>query len=147
MRYRGIGQALAGFILGATILGATAATVGNSNLDPNDFTVSAGGIQPATGSTPPLMSLTQTGVISGTYNNPTLDITSTGRITRAVSGSTGGVTSVNGKTGAVLLSLNSSDFANEGTTTTVLHGNAAGNPSFGPVNLATDVTGNLSLYS
>lgn len=30
-----------------------------------------------------------------------------------------------------------------GTSTTVLHGNAAGAPSFGAVNLATDVTGNL----
>lgn len=30
-----------------------------------------------------------------------------------------------------------------GTTTTVLHGNAAGAPTFGAVNLATDVTGNL----
>lgn len=33
--------------------------------------------------------------------------------------------------------------ANQGTTTTVLHGNAAGQPSFGAVNLGTDVTGNL----
>lgn len=32
---------------------------------------------------------------------------------------------------------------NEGTTTTVLHGNAAGTPSFGAVDLAADVTGNL----
>ena len=32
---------------------------------------------------------------------------------------------------------------NQGTTTTVLHGNVAGNPSFGAVGLATDVTGNL----
>lgn len=30
-----------------------------------------------------------------------------------------------------------------GTTTTVLHGNAAGAPTFGAVNLASDVTGNL----
>lgn len=30
-----------------------------------------------------------------------------------------------------------------GTTTTVLHGNAAGAPTFGAVNLATDVSGNL----
>lgn len=30
-----------------------------------------------------------------------------------------------------------------GTTTTVLHGNAAGAPSFGPVDLAADITGNL----
>jgi hypothetical protein len=39
--------------------------------------------------------------------------------------------------------LASADFANQGTTTTVLHGNAAGNPSFAQVNLSTDVTGNL----
>lgn len=30
-----------------------------------------------------------------------------------------------------------------GTTTTVLHGNAAGAPSYGPVSLTTDITGNL----
>ena len=33
--------------------------------------------------------------------------------------------------------------ASLGTTTTLLHGNAAGLPSFGPVALTTDVTGNL----
>src|SRR6185437_16476756 len=36
-----------------------------------------------------------------------------------------------------------SAFTNLGTTTTVLHGNAAGNPSFGAVDLANDITGNL----
>ena len=41
------------------------------------------------------------------------------------------------------LSLSSAVFANQGTTITVLHGNAAGNPSFGAVALATDVSGNL----
>lgn len=41
------------------------------------------------------------------------------------------------------LPLASSTFANQGTTATVLHGNASGNPSFGSVNLATDVSGNL----
>lgn len=41
--------------------------------------------------------------------------------------------------------LASADFANQGTTTTVLHGNASGNPSWAAVNLATDVTGNLSV--
>ena len=41
------------------------------------------------------------------------------------------------------LSLSSSVFANQGTTVTVLHGNAAGNPSFGSVVLSTDVSGNL----
>lgn len=33
--------------------------------------------------------------------------------------------------------------ANQGTTTTVLHGNAAGQPSFASVNLASDVSGDL----
>jgi hypothetical protein len=42
-------------------------------------------------------------------------------------------------------SLTSALFANQGTTTTVLHGNAAGNPTFGAVSLANDVTGNLSV--
>lgn len=34
---------------------------------------------------------------------------------------------------------------NQGTTTTVLHGNASGAPSFGAVSLANDVTGNLGV--
>lgn len=36
-----------------------------------------------------------------------------------------------------------SSLGSTGSTTTVLHGNAAGPPSFGAVSLATDVTGNL----
>lgn len=40
--------------------------------------------------------------------------------------------------------LASADFVNQGTTATVLHGNAAGNPSFGAVALATDVSGTLA---
>lgn len=38
-----------------------------------------------------------------------------------------------------------SAFTNLGTTTTVLHGNAAGNPTFSAVSLANDVTGNLGV--
>jgi len=41
------------------------------------------------------------------------------------------------------LSLTGAVFANQGTTTTVLHGNAGGNLSFGAVSLTADVTGNL----
>ena len=46
--------------------------------------------------------------------------------------------------------LASADFANQGTTTTVLHGNAAGNPSFGTVveadiTLADNATNNVSI--
>lgn len=42
--------------------------------------------------------------------------------------------------------LASAQFANQGTTTTLLHGNAAGNPSFAAVNLASaEVTGQLPI--
>ena len=41
------------------------------------------------------------------------------------------------------LNLSSAIFANQGTTVTVLHGNASGNPAFGAVILSTDVSGNL----
>lgn len=37
--------------------------------------------------------------------------------------------------------LAGAQFANQGTTTTVLHGNGAGNPSFGAVSLTADVSG------
>jgi hypothetical protein len=39
--------------------------------------------------------------------------------------------------------LASAQFANQGTTTQVLHGNASGNPSWASVSLSTDVSGNL----
>ena len=37
----------------------------------------------------------------------------------------------------------SADLANQGSTVTVLHGNASGNPSWGAVVLTTDVSGTL----
>lgn len=51
--------------------------------------------------------------------------------------------SANGVGTCTTSTLASAQHANQGTTTTVLHGNAAGNPSFGAVSLATDVTSNL----
>lgn len=39
--------------------------------------------------------------------------------------------------------LASADFANQGTTVTLLHGDAAGNPSWGAISLTADVTGDL----
>jgi hypothetical protein len=45
--------------------------------------------------------------------------------------------------GGGTLTLAGAAFANQGTTTTVLHGNASGNPSFGAISLTADVTGNL----
>lgn len=45
--------------------------------------------------------------------------------------------------GTRTLTLASADFVNQGTTTTVLHGNAAGNPAFAAVSLTADVSGVL----
>jgi len=52
---------------------------------------------------------------------------------------------INGKSlvSDIILELNSSDFENQGTTTTVLHGNAAGNPSWG--NIVTDDITNANI--
>lgn len=47
--------------------------------------------------------------------------------------------------GTRTLTLASADFANQGTTTTLLHGNAAGNPSFAAVNLGSEVTSTLGV--
>jgi hypothetical protein len=64
-----------------------------------------------------------------------------------IDGLTTEVTSVFGRTGAVTATLASSDFANQGTTTTVLHGNVAGAPFWSAINLASDVTGTLPITS
>lgn len=50
---------------------------------------------------------------------------------------------VNGKalSSNITLDLASADFANQGTTSTVLHGNASGNPTFGQVAIGTEVSG------
>jgi hypothetical protein len=59
---------------------------------------------------------------------------------------------VNGKalSANITLGLASADYANQGSTTTVLHGNAAGNPAFGAVveadiTLANNTTNNVSI--
>lgn len=51
----------------------------------------------------------------------------------------------NGDLSCAALTLAGAQFANQGTTTTLLHGNAAGNPSFAAVSLVNDVTGNLGV--
>jgi hypothetical protein len=56
-------------------------------------------------------------------------------------------TTVNGKalSGNMTLGLASADFANQGSSTTVLHGNVVGNPSFSAVDLSSDITGTLGI--
>lgn len=54
-----------------------------------------------------------------------------------------GVTVSLGGTGTLFLA--STNFTSQGTTTTVLHGNAAGAPSWAAINLTTDVSGALPI--
>jgi hypothetical protein len=63
----------------------------------------------------------------------------------AIQGGSSDVTSVFGRVGAVTATLASADFANQGTATTFLRGNAAGNPVWSAINLATMVTGTLPM--
>ncbi len=77
-------------------------------------------------------------------------------ITNAVNGiivAGGGLDSTTGANGQKTLTTNGSltalingkqaSLANQGTTSAVLHGNASGNPSFGPVALASETSGTL----
>lgn len=91
-----------------------------------------------------LKSTTGTGALSiavaGDF--PTLNQNTTGSAASLTTARTINGDSFDG-TGNIQNTLASSDFANQGTTTTVLHGNASGNPSFGAVSLTTDVSGTL----
>jgi len=80
------------------------------------------------------------GGITGTVSNQT-DLQS------ALNGKVPTTTTVNGKalSSNITLTLASADFANQGTTTTVLHGNAAGNPSFGSLVNADIAAGTIDL--
>jgi hypothetical protein len=88
-------------------------------------------------------------------SNATVSGTNTGDQTLAGLGGVPTTRTVNGKSLAtdIILGLASADFANQGATTTVLHGNAGGAPSFGQIvnndisngtiDLTTKVTGIL----
>lgn len=101
--------------------------LGSSATDLSSGTVACARLPALTGdvtSSSCATTLANSGVSAGTYTKVTVNVK--GLVT----------------TGATA-TLASADFANQGTTTTVLHGNAAGNPSWGLINLATDVTSNL----
>jgi hypothetical protein len=95
----------------------------------NGFTITGGAV-PAT------LTVSSDATVSGT---------NTGDQTLAGLGGVPTTRLVNGKalSSDITLILASTDFANQGTATTVLHGNAAGAPAFGAVSLAADVTGTL----
>lgn len=84
-------------------------------------------------------------------------VTGSGTIALSTTGTSGGIpyfSSTSQLTSSALLTANAlvlgggaggapAPLGSLGTTTTVLHGNATGAPTFGSVNLASDVTGNL----
>ncbi len=86
------------------------------------------------------------GDLTGTYPNPTLKNTGTAGTTGDSSHTLSITTDAQGRVTSATanspsFTLASSTFANQGTTTTVLHGNAAGNPSFGQVSSSDLATG------
>lgn len=84
------------------------------------------------GSSTPTLAVSGTTSVSGT---------NTGDQTLGSLGGVATTTTVNGKalSSNITLGLASSDFANQGTTTTLLHGNGSGNPSFGQI-VNADIT-------
>lgn len=92
------------------------------------------------------------GATSITNADLTGDVTTSGGVATTLASVVGAGTNLkityNAKglvTAGAAATLASSDYANQGTTTTLLHGNAAGNPSWGAVDLANDVSGNLGV--
>jgi hypothetical protein len=78
--------------------------------------------------------------LSRLANDPT-DLVSWSVVLDAFEDKVSSSRTINGNllTGNITLDLDSDDFINQGTTTTVLHGNAAGNPSWGAI-VTNDIT-------
>ena len=115
----GVSSAILGSTLTVTIPGTSGGTVTSVGLAlPSEFTISGSPV-------------TNTGTLAGAWANVAA---------HKFFGNFTGSSAVPSFGSPVLASA---DFGNQGTTTTVLHGDAAGSPSWGSVNLAADITGNL----
>jgi hypothetical protein len=93
-----------------------------------------------------LVATNSTWVSTTVGGDATLNNAGTLTLANVVSAGTGTKITANAKglvTTIANATLASSDFANQGTTTTVLHGNASGNPSWAAVSLTADVSGDL----
>lgn len=130
---------------------ATCATVANTDLANSSITLNGAAI--ALGGTRTLALASADFVNQGTVNtllhgnaagNPTFSAVANADMVNSSVTLNGASLSLGGTR---TLALASADFVNQGTTTTVLHGNAAGNPSFGSVtssDLAAGVFANPS---
>jgi hypothetical protein len=110
-------------------------------------TTTTGILSIATNADLPVMSATVGGAVPTPPNNTTTFLRGDGTFATPAGG-TGTVTHTAGAltANAIVLGNAAADITvlgSLGTTTTVLHGNAAGGPSFGAVSLSADVSGNL----
>jgi len=121
--------AIAETLTNKTISGSanTISNIANSSLTNSGMTIAAKSIS-----------------LGGTITLASTDLSDTTSIVLINSNQTLTNKSISGSTNT-LTNIPLSAFNNLGTTTTVLHGNAAGAPSFGALSLSNDVTGNLSL--
>jgi hypothetical protein len=141
------GAAFGGVITGANITN-TAGTI----------SLTGGNVTSALGFTPGAGTVLSVGLsMPGIFSVTGSPVTGTGTLTATASGTSGGVPYFSGAAtlaSSAALTANAlvvgggvggapSALGSLGTTTTVLHGNAAGAPTFGAVSLSADVTGNL----
>ena len=113
-------------------------------------TTTTGALSIAVGNDLPVMTATTRGAVPTPPNNTTTFLRGDGTFNTPPAGGSGTVTNTSGAltASAVMVGNGTADakvLASLGTTTTVLHGNAAGLPSFSAVDLANDVSGNLAV--